>query len=87
MFDFETAAPGFPLEDFLWIGDHGLGSLIFQSFLDGYLERSGLNPGAPERFAFYQLEHCLDISRPSPERVPPCAGLPESGRLCDHNSK
>src|SRR6266542_4368798 len=61
VFDFESAAPGDPVEDFLWNADHGLDSPIFQSFLAGYLEHGQLDPGAPERFAFYQLEHCLDI--------------------------
>ena len=61
VFDFESAAPGDPVEDFLWNADHGLDSRIFQSFLAGYLEHSQLDPGAPERFAFYQLEHCLGI--------------------------
>ena len=40
---------------------HGLDSPIFRSFLSGYLEHGQLDPGAPERFAFYQLEHCLGI--------------------------
>src|SRR6266516_1364299 len=61
VFDFESAAPGDPVEDFLWNADHGLDSRIFRSFLAGYLEHGQLDPGAPERFAFYQLEHCLDI--------------------------
>jgi len=59
VFDFESAAPGDPAEDFLWTADHGLDSRIFQSFLAGYLEHGQLDPGAPDRFAFYQLEHCL----------------------------
>ena len=61
VFDFESAAPGDPVEDFLWIADHGLDSPIVRSFLAGYLEDSELDTDAPERFAFYQLEHCLDI--------------------------
>jgi aminoglycoside phosphotransferase (APT) family kinase protein len=61
VFDFESAAPGDPVEDFLWNADHGLDSPIFQSFLAGYHEHDQLDPGAPERFAFYQLEHCLAI--------------------------
>jgi aminoglycoside phosphotransferase (APT) family kinase protein len=61
VFDFESAAPGDPVEDFLWNADHGLDSRIFRSFLAGYLEGGQLDPGAPERFAFYRLEHCLDI--------------------------
>jgi aminoglycoside phosphotransferase (APT) family kinase protein len=61
VFDFESAAPGDPVEDFLWIADHGLDSAIFRSFLAGYLERGQLDPGTPDRFAFYQLEHCLGI--------------------------
>jgi aminoglycoside phosphotransferase (APT) family kinase protein len=61
VFDFESAAPGDPVEDFLWTADHGLDSRIFRSFLAGYLKHGQLDPGAPERFAFYQLEHCLDI--------------------------
>ncbi len=61
VFDFESAAPGDPVEDFLWNADHGLDSPIFQSFLAGYLEHGQLDLGAPERFAFYQLEHCLGI--------------------------
>ena len=31
------------------------------SFVAGYLEQGRLDPDAPERFAFYQLEHCLDV--------------------------
>ncbi len=61
VFDFESAAPGDPVEDFLWIADHGLDSPIVLSFVAGYLERGGLDVDAPERFAFYQLEHCLGI--------------------------
>jgi aminoglycoside phosphotransferase (APT) family kinase protein len=61
VFDFESAAPGDPVEDFLWNADHGLDSPVFRSFLAGYLEHGQLDPGAAERFAFYQLEHCLDI--------------------------
>jgi aminoglycoside phosphotransferase (APT) family kinase protein len=61
VFDFEEAAPGDPVEDFLWIADHGLDSRIFRSFLAGYLEHGQLDPDAPERFAFYQLEHCLGL--------------------------
>jgi aminoglycoside phosphotransferase (APT) family kinase protein len=61
VFDFESAAPGDPVEDFLWNADHGLDSRIFRSFLAGYLEHGQLDPGAPDRFAFYQLEHCLGI--------------------------
>jgi len=61
VFDFESAAPGDPVEDFLWNADHGLDSRIFRSFLAGYLEHGQLDPDAPERFAFYQLEHCLGI--------------------------
>ena len=63
VFDFESAAPGDPVEDFLWIADHGLDSAIFRSFLAGYLEHGQLGPGARDRFAFYQLEHCLGILR------------------------
>jgi len=61
VFDFESAAPGDPVEDFLWTADHGLHSPIFRSFLAGYLEHGQLDPGAPARFAFYQLEHCLGV--------------------------
>ena len=61
VFDFESAVPGDPVEDFLWNADHGLDSPIFRSFVAGYLEYGQLDPGAPERFAFYQLEHCLAI--------------------------
>lgn len=61
VFDFESAAPGDPVEDFLWVADHGLESRIFRSFVAGYLEQGRLDPDAPERFAFYQLEHCLDV--------------------------
>jgi aminoglycoside phosphotransferase (APT) family kinase protein len=61
VFDFESAAPGDQVEDFLWNADHGLDSRIFRSFLAGYLEQGRLDPGAPERFAIYQLEHCLGI--------------------------
>ena len=28
MFDFESAVPGDPVEDFLWLADHGLDSPI-----------------------------------------------------------
>jgi aminoglycoside phosphotransferase (APT) family kinase protein len=58
--DFESAAPGDPVEDFLWTADHGLDSRIFRSFVAGYLKQGQLDADAPERFAFYQLEHCLD---------------------------
>jgi aminoglycoside phosphotransferase (APT) family kinase protein len=61
VFDFESAAPGDPVEDFLWIADHGLDSRIFQAFLAGYLEHGQLDPGVTERFAFYQLEHCFGL--------------------------
>jgi aminoglycoside phosphotransferase (APT) family kinase protein len=61
VFDLESAAPGDPVEDFLWIADHGLDSRISRSFVAGYLEQGHLDPDAPERFAFYQLEHCLDV--------------------------
>jgi aminoglycoside phosphotransferase (APT) family kinase protein len=61
VFDFESAAPGDPVEDLLWTADHGLESRIFGSFVAGYLEQGRLDAGAPERFAFYQLEHCLDV--------------------------
>src|SRR6266704_1768908 len=61
VFDFESAAPGDPVEDFLWAADHGLESPIFRSFLARYLEHGQLDADAPERFAFYQLEHCLGI--------------------------
>lgn len=61
VFDFESAAPGDPVEDFLWVADHGLDSPIFHSFLAGYLEHGELDAGAPERFAYYQLEHCLGV--------------------------
>jgi aminoglycoside phosphotransferase (APT) family kinase protein len=61
VFDFESAAPGDPVEDFLWVADHGLESRIFRSFVAGYLEQGQLDPDAPERFAFYQLEHCLEV--------------------------
>ncbi len=61
VFDFESAAPGDPVEDFLWIADHGLDSRIFRSFVAGYLEQGQLDADAPERFAFYQLEHCLGM--------------------------
>jgi len=61
VFDFESAAPGDPVEDFLWAADHGLDSPIFRSFLAGYLEHGQLDADAPERFAFYQLKHCLGI--------------------------
>jgi aminoglycoside phosphotransferase (APT) family kinase protein len=70
VFDFESAAPGDPVEDFLWNADHGLDSPIFQSFLAGYLEHGQLDPGAPERFAFYQLEHCLGILGWAHQRYP-----------------
>ncbi len=61
VFDFESAAPGDPVEDFLWTADHGLDSRIVRSFVAGYLEQGQLDADAPERFAFYQLEHCLDV--------------------------
>ncbi len=61
VFDFESAAPGDPVEDFLWTADHGLDSPIVRSFLAGYLEHGELDPGASGRFAFYQLEHCLGV--------------------------
>jgi aminoglycoside phosphotransferase (APT) family kinase protein len=61
VFDFESAAPGDPVEDFLWTADHGVESRIFRSFVAGYLEQGRLDPDARERLAFYQLEHCLDV--------------------------
>jgi aminoglycoside phosphotransferase (APT) family kinase protein len=61
VFDFESAAPGDPVEDLLWTADHGLESRIFGSFVAGYLEQGRLDPDAPKRFAFYQLEHCLEV--------------------------
>jgi aminoglycoside phosphotransferase (APT) family kinase protein len=70
VFDFESAAPGDPVEDFLWTADHGLDSRIFQSFLGGYLENGQLDLGAPERFAFYQLEHCLGLLGWTPHADP-----------------
>jgi aminoglycoside phosphotransferase (APT) family kinase protein len=70
VFDFESAVPGDPVEDFLWTADHGLDSRIFQSFLDGYREHGQLDPGASERFAFYQLEHCLGVLSWTCQRCP-----------------
>jgi aminoglycoside phosphotransferase (APT) family kinase protein len=61
VFDFESAAPGDPVEDFVWVADHGLESRILRSFVAGYREQGRLDADAPERFAFYQLEHCLDV--------------------------
>jgi hygromycin-B 7''-O-kinase len=61
VFDFESALPGDPVEDFLWTADHGLDSPAFMAFLAGYLERGRLDADAPERLAFYQLEHCLQV--------------------------
>jgi aminoglycoside phosphotransferase (APT) family kinase protein len=61
VFDFEPTAPGDPVEDFMWIADHGLHSPFVRSFLAGYLEHGELNTRAPERFAFYQLEQCLGM--------------------------
>jgi aminoglycoside phosphotransferase (APT) family kinase protein len=61
VFDFESALPGDPVEDFLWTADHGVDSPVFTAFVGGYLERGRLDTDAPERFAFYQLEHCLQV--------------------------
>jgi hygromycin-B 7''-O-kinase len=61
VFDFESALPGDPVEDFVWTADHGLDSPVFVAFLAGYLERGRLDADAPERLAFYQLEHCLEV--------------------------
>jgi aminoglycoside phosphotransferase (APT) family kinase protein len=61
VFDFESALPGDPVEDFLWTADHGLDSPVFAAFVAGYLERGRLDADAPERLAFYQLEHCLEV--------------------------
>jgi aminoglycoside phosphotransferase (APT) family kinase protein len=61
VFDFESAAPGDPVEDFVPTADHGLESPIFTAFVAGYLQQGRLDPDAPQRFAFYQLEHCLDV--------------------------
>ncbi len=61
VFDFESAAPRDPVEDFVWTADHGLDSRIFGAFLAGYLERGRLDADAPQRLAFYQLEHCLGV--------------------------
>src|SRR6266508_789247 len=61
VFDLESAAPGDPVEDFVPTADHGLESRIFTAFVAGYLDQGRLDPDAPQRFAFYQLEHCLDV--------------------------
>jgi aminoglycoside phosphotransferase (APT) family kinase protein len=61
VFDFESALPGDPVEDLIWIADHGLDSPVFTAFVAGYLERGRLDTDAPERLAFYQLEHCLEV--------------------------
>jgi aminoglycoside phosphotransferase (APT) family kinase protein len=47
VFDFESAAPGDPVEDFLWTADHGLESRIFRSYVAGYLEQAGWTPTRP----------------------------------------
>jgi aminoglycoside phosphotransferase (APT) family kinase protein len=61
VFDFESALPGDPVEDFVWTADHGLDSPVFAAFLAGYLERGRLDADAAERLASYQLEHCLEV--------------------------
>jgi aminoglycoside phosphotransferase (APT) family kinase protein len=61
VFDFESAAPGDPVEDLLWTADHGLDSPVFTAFVAGYHQRGRLDSDAPERLAFYQLEHCLEV--------------------------
>ena len=61
VFDFESAVPGDPVEDLLWTADHGLDSPVFTAFVAGYQQRGALDADAPERLAFYQLEHCLDV--------------------------
>jgi aminoglycoside phosphotransferase (APT) family kinase protein len=33
VFDFESALPGDPVEDFLWTADHGLDSPVLAAFL------------------------------------------------------
>jgi hypothetical protein len=47
VFDLESAAPGDPVEDFLWPADHGVESRIFRSFVAGYLEQGRLTPTRP----------------------------------------
>src|SRR6266511_1746973 len=64
VFDLESAAPGDPVEDFVPTADHGLESRIFTAFVAGYLDQGRLDPDAPQRFAFYQLEHVLAGGRP-----------------------
>jgi aminoglycoside phosphotransferase (APT) family kinase protein len=61
VFDFESAVPGDPVEDLLWTAEHGLDSPVFTAFVAGYQQRGALDGDAPERLAFYQLEHCLDV--------------------------
>jgi hygromycin-B 7''-O-kinase len=61
VFDFESAVPGDPVEDLLWTADHGLDSPVFTAFVAGYHQRGRLDADAPERLAFYQLEHCLEV--------------------------
>jgi aminoglycoside phosphotransferase (APT) family kinase protein len=61
VFDFESAAPGDPVEDLLWTADHGLDSRVFGAFVAGYLQHGRLDADAPQRLAFYQLEHCLGV--------------------------
>jgi aminoglycoside phosphotransferase (APT) family kinase protein len=61
VFDFESALPGDPVEDFVWTADHGLDSPVFAAFVAGYCEQGKLDADASERLAFYQLEHCLEV--------------------------
>jgi hygromycin-B 7''-O-kinase len=61
VFDFESAVPGDPVEDFVWTADYGLDSPAFAAFVAGYQQRGALDADASERLAFYQLEHCLEV--------------------------
>jgi aminoglycoside phosphotransferase (APT) family kinase protein len=71
VFDFESALPGDPVEDFIWTADHGQDSPVFTAFVAGYLERGQLDADAPERLAFYQLEHCLEVPAGPGRRTDP----------------
>src|SRR6266704_4574004 len=86
VFDFESAAPGDPVEDLLWTADHGLDSPVFSVFVAGYHQRGSLDSDAPERLAFYELEHARSpraaarVRPPSAAARPPAAAAPRARR-------
>jgi hypothetical protein len=82
VFDFESAAPGDPVEDFLWIADHGLDSRIFQAFLAGYLEHGQLDPRT-RAVCFLPARTLLGHPRLGPPGLP---GVFRPGTVADRAS-